>query len=245
MAGSRKPGPQCLYNDPVSIDDGTMCRAMSPRPGPLDAATTPTRTRLSGRPLHSEDRANSSAVSGFPGRFANGLMVYGRIIEPVPTAAGEINVALPREGTGFRSYKTQNTQYGYPQTVEFIMKLGAQWAKANPQGPRLLIGDLSIKGGGATPKQWGKPEAGYHKSHGSGLDFDVQVIRTDNIEDPRSVSVRDALYDRRRTQNLVNVVREVAGKCFGLILSADSQLKGIHVDDTHVYHLHVRLRKST
>src|SRR5882762_9667662 len=35
MAGSRKPGPQCSYNDPVVIDDGTMCRSPSPTPGPL------------------------------------------------------------------------------------------------------------------------------------------------------------------------------------------------------------------
>ena len=35
MAGSRKPGPQCSYNDPVLIDDGTMYRSPSPPPGPL------------------------------------------------------------------------------------------------------------------------------------------------------------------------------------------------------------------
>lgn len=39
MAGGRKPGPQCLYNDPVDIEDGTMCRASSPTPGPLGTAT--------------------------------------------------------------------------------------------------------------------------------------------------------------------------------------------------------------
>ena len=35
MAGSRKPGPQCSHNDRVNVDDGTMCRAQSPTPGPL------------------------------------------------------------------------------------------------------------------------------------------------------------------------------------------------------------------
>src|ERR1039457_4401938 len=35
MAGSRKPGPQCSYNDRVNVDDGTMCLAQSPTPGPL------------------------------------------------------------------------------------------------------------------------------------------------------------------------------------------------------------------
>jgi len=163
-------------------------------------------------------------------------------IKPAPGSAG-INVPLPRDGVGFKSYKTQKTQYGYPKTIKFIMNLGVKWANENPEGPRLLIGDLSIQGGGPTPKQWGNPSAGYHKSHGSGLDFDVQVIRSDSVENPRSVSIRDSLYDRKRTQDLVNMIRNVAGKDFGLILSGDTQLQGIHRDDSHIYHLHVRLKK--
>lgn len=35
MAGSRRPGPLGSYNDPLDVDDGTMCRALSPIPGPL------------------------------------------------------------------------------------------------------------------------------------------------------------------------------------------------------------------
>jgi hypothetical protein len=35
MAGSRRPGPQCAYGDPVNIEDGTMCRALSSAPGPV------------------------------------------------------------------------------------------------------------------------------------------------------------------------------------------------------------------
>ena len=35
MAGSNRPGPQCGYNVPEDIDDGTMCRAESPLPGPI------------------------------------------------------------------------------------------------------------------------------------------------------------------------------------------------------------------
>jgi murein endopeptidase len=129
--------------------------------------------------------------------------------------------------------------------VEFITKLGVAWNEQNPEGPRLLIGDLSIEGGGPTPKQWGNPARGYHKSHGSGLDFDVQVIRTDNEEKPRSVTVSHRLYDRARTQNLVNLIRQLAGAKFDLILSADEQLHGrnARVEPTHVYHLHVRLKK--
>ena len=38
MAGARKPGPQCSFNHPVNVDDGTTYRAVSLPPGPLGAA---------------------------------------------------------------------------------------------------------------------------------------------------------------------------------------------------------------
>jgi hypothetical protein len=163
------------------------------------------------------------------------------------TPVNGITTPLPRAGVGFKSYKPQETQYGYEKTVNFIQSLGVAWAKRNP-APRLLIGDLSIKGGGPTPKQWGKPEKGYHKSHGSGVDFDVQIIRSDNVEDPRSVTIGEPApagrYDRERTQVLVDLIREIAGKDFKLILSADAKLNGIHYEGTHRRHLHVRLNKD-
>jgi hypothetical protein len=41
MAGGRKPGPQLSQNDWVNIDDGTMCLAQSPMPGPLGSPSVP------------------------------------------------------------------------------------------------------------------------------------------------------------------------------------------------------------
>ena len=32
---SRTPGPQCIFDDPVNIHDGTLSRTESPKPGPL------------------------------------------------------------------------------------------------------------------------------------------------------------------------------------------------------------------
>jgi hypothetical protein len=34
MAGGRKPGPMCYAEEPVTVDDGTMCRVPTPPPGP-------------------------------------------------------------------------------------------------------------------------------------------------------------------------------------------------------------------
>jgi murein endopeptidase len=156
-----------------------------------------------------------------------------------------INTPLPREGTGFRAYKTVETEYGYPGTVEFVKTLGKAWAELYPDGPILQIGDLAVQGGGLTPKSWGHPNLGYHLSHGSGLDFDVQIIAKGNVpQKPRSVTTdkTPALYDRERTQQLVDLIQQLAQKRFDLILSADTKLVGITPEKNHNHHLHVRLK---
>src|ERR1017187_219257 len=38
MAGGKKPTPRCGYGDPEGVEDGTLCRSQSPRPGALGAA---------------------------------------------------------------------------------------------------------------------------------------------------------------------------------------------------------------
>jgi murein endopeptidase len=144
---------------------------------------------------------------------------------------------------GFKAYKTVETEYGYRSTIDFVIALGKEWAARHPK-PRLLIGDLAVQGGGLTPKRWGHPEGGFHKSHGSGLDFDVQIIRTNDVEKAREVSITGPRYDRVRTQELVNLVVETAGtKRFDLIITADDRIKApkrIH-DAGHVFHVHFRL----
>ena len=165
----------------------------------------------------------------------------------VPVTEGgnpDINTPLPREGTGFKAYKTVETEYGYQSTVDFVVALGKEWAARHPK-PCLLIGDLAVQGGGLTPKRWGHPEKGFHKSHGSGLDFDVQIIRTDDVEKPREVNISNSLYDRTRTQELVDLVAKMAGVHFDCIITADHQLVAstiIH-DAGHVFHVHFRLLK--
>jgi murein endopeptidase len=156
-----------------------------------------------------------------------------------------INVPLPREGTGFKAYKPVETEYGFSATVEFIKQLGAAWAKAYPEGPVLQIGDLAVEGGGKTPRCWGKPKLGYHKSHGSGRDFDVQIIATGNVpQKPRSIEVGDPTYDQDRTQELVDKIIKLADDKLDLILTADKKLvRGkVHKDVNHTHHLHVRLK---
>src|SRR5260370_42601375 len=42
MAGAKRPAPHCSNNNPVNVEDGTLCRASSPVPGPVGAAAADT-----------------------------------------------------------------------------------------------------------------------------------------------------------------------------------------------------------
>jgi len=35
MGKTRQPGPLCMVRNPVNINDGTLCRSLSPKPGPI------------------------------------------------------------------------------------------------------------------------------------------------------------------------------------------------------------------
>jgi murein endopeptidase len=124
--------------------------------------------------------------------------------------------------------------YGTRATVELIEEVGVSWHDRYPDGPVLLIGDISKKGGGRLPP---------HKSHDKGLDFDVQNIRTDSYDDQeRQAEVGKPLYDRARTQELVDIIRALAGGRLDFILSKDKGLTGIKRQEDHRFHLHVRVR---
>lgn len=161
-----------------------------------------------------------------------------------------IETSLPPFGLGFMSYKKTNaTQYGTASTIDFIIKLGQAWYFEHLAGPRLMIGDISIKGGGPCPN--GRKDASgnplHHKSHREGRDFDVQIIRADGLEKARSVTVanRSAIAP---TQQLIDAILAVSPGAVEMILTAGKQqFKRSHVvryDKDHIYHLHVRLRRE-
>lgn len=89
----------------------------------------------------------------------------------------------------------------------------------------------------------GYPNAkfGYHKSHRRGVDFDVQIIRTDDVEAARSAQVGQAKYDKTRTAELIQLFRELGD--VQMVLFADDSISGVRKDKHHTYHFHVRLNE--
>src|SRR4051794_32234168 len=96
-----------------------------------------------------------------------------------------VDTALPRQNAGLVSYQREPRQYGRAEIIRALQVIGAAWQRARPTGPRIGIGDISLRGGGPMPP---------HVSHQRGLDVDIRLVRADGREAP--VRYQDAAYSR-------------------------------------------------
>ncbi len=141
-----------------------------------------------------------------------------------------VNVQLPESGQSYYSYSAnREKQFGLAKTIEAIQAIGKAWYKKYPGGPLIGVGNISLKGGGLMPP---------HKSHQTGLDVDFRLLRKDGAR--IGVTFRDPAYSRKRTQELVNVIRANGVLQVKLILFNDPSVKGVEPWPRHDDHLHVR-----
>ncbi len=101
-----------------------------------------------------------------------GLPYQGRLIDGVQLPAESPlwttwDPALDRVPD--RDYR----RYGSAKLVHLLVSVAQAYHDANPNAPRLVIGDLSRRGGGPLDQ---------HESHQNGLDVDVYYPRTDGLE---------------------------------------------------------------
>ena len=170
---------------------------------------------------------------------AVGLPFNGRLIR---------GLELPASGVGFVSWDailhhSPNRgwrRFGTDRLIGFIEKLGAEWKRAHPTAPRLLVGDLSRTHGGPFGSSYGGLG---HGSHQNGLDADIYYPRRDGTE--RAVT-RVSQIDHRLAQDLVNrIVRRGVQYAFvgphtGLTGPHGVVIKLVNHDD----HVHVRIWRS-
>jgi murein endopeptidase len=167
---------------------------------------------------------------------AAGLPFRGRLIR---------GLQLPSAGIGFvtwdaiqrRSPNRGWRRFSTDRMINFVERLGAEWATAHPDAPRLLIGDLSRTHGGPFGARYGGLG---HGSHQNGLDVDIYYPRKDGRERAvRSVSQ----IDHSLAQDLVNrIVRRGVQYAFvgphtGLVGPKRVVIKLVHHDE----HVHVRI----
>jgi Penicillin-insensitive murein endopeptidase len=142
-----------------------------------------------------------------------------------------VDTPLPRENAGLVSYQREPRQYGRAEMIRALQAVGAAWKRAHPTGPRIGIGDISLRGGGPMPP---------HVSHQRGLDVDIRLVRADGREAP--VRYQDAGYSRALTQQLVNIIRTNPVLPVEFILFNDPAVTGVKKWKGHDNHLHVRFR---
>jgi murein endopeptidase len=120
--------------------------------------------------------------------------------------------------------------YGNERTIRKIISVAKAYRAANPRVPRLVIGDISRRGGGRMDE---------HVSHQNGFDVDIYYPRRDGkLRAPRT---RDDI-ERRLAQDLVD--RFVAAGAQMIFVGYSTGLHGpagvVIPYPNHEYHMHVR-----
>jgi len=150
-----------------------------------------------------------------------------------------VNAQLPSSGPGYSAYYQAGKsglpddppgyhRYAIPEVIQAIQLIAAQWQRQHPQGPRMGIGDISLLGGGPTPR---------HGAHQRGLEVDIRLPRSDGRE--IGATYRDPNYSRGLTQELVNLIRGNPVLSVRVILFNDPEVRGVAPYAGHDNHLHV------
>jgi murein endopeptidase len=174
-----------------------------------------------------EIRWRDSRALGVPG---GGLLVRGVRLPPQGRTWFTWDPVLRRMPN--RAWR----RWGTDELVRLVLRVAREFAEANPDAPRLGIGDLS------------RPRGGYfgpvHATHQNGLDADVYYPRLDRRErPPRRVSE----VDLRLSQELVD--RFIAAGATVIYVGPNTPLTGppsiVKPLWNHDNHLHVRIGSGT
>jgi penicillin-insensitive murein endopeptidase len=121
--------------------------------------------------------------------------------------------------------------YGNEHTIRTVLSVVKAYRAAHPDAPRVVVGDISYKGGG--------PMDDEHVSHQNGLDVDIYYPRTDRqLREP----LEPDQIDQRLAQDLVD--RFVAAGAQLVLVGPSTGLTGpsgvVIPYANHDNHMHVR-----
>lgn len=160
------------------------------------------------------------------------------VIEPVvkvvqPADATVVRTApdaqLPESGPGFHGYYPASKRWGLPETVQAIRTVAGVWNEWHPQGPRIGVGDISLKGGG---------NISGHASHEKGIDVDVRPVRNDGKEE--RVIYTDPAYSHTLTEELIDLFRANGILPVELVFFNDMTIAGTRWLKNHHNYFHLR-----
>lgn len=169
----------------------------------------------------------------------------------LPDANGKYPPGLAAYGRGKSS---PDTHQNFTREVrDALIAIGAEWARRHPNGPRIMLGEGSIVGGGP---HWP------HKSHQTGFDVDVLIGRKDRKEgldvlDAASgrserVTIDHPQYSAETTAEMIDVIALTSSVPINRIFFADP--KGVRkhttvdvnvqLEGSHRKHFHVRFEST-
>ncbi|HEX6183302.1 MAG TPA: penicillin-insensitive murein endopeptidase, partial [Pyrinomonadaceae bacterium] len=110
-----------------------------------------------------------------------------------------ITTQLAAEGPGYLLFNRQTENaYGRPELVAFIKTVAAEWARRHPD-LKLVVSDLSLRGGGPFPSHGG--------DHQDGRDVDIWPLTNNGQPEPTNIYAPN--YSRELTTELIQLIRRV------------------------------------
>jgi len=145
---------------------------------------------------------------------------------------------LPLEGPGWVTWNPvadtvpnePRRLYGHERTIRTVVSVIAAYRAANPDAPRVLVGDISFRGGG--PME-------LHRSHQNGLDVDVYYPRLDRrLRAPRANSQIDRGLAQELLDRFVGAGAQIVFVGYSTGLRGSSEV--VVPYPNHEDHMHVR-----
>ncbi len=170
--------------------------------GQLDATYTGSLAFDADEPIPCDNPA-------FIGRMLMGLVNFvfsearAQTSAPITTQLPELTPGITGYGIDYPSEYADESgdvsyrigQYGTTKTIEDVVELGQRWNMKYPNGPRILVGDISLENGADTP---------FHNTHENGRMLDIRPIRNDGGSG--GLTWKSMTYDQEKTKELITEI---------------------------------------
>jgi hypothetical protein len=217
LGGAR--GSEPLQEDPPSQTLRTG--------GPREAVTKPAQ------PARTKTDATRPPAIAWKRATSHGLPYAGRL---------SFGTRLPAEGPDWITWNPVADRvpnrpwrlFGHERTIRAIVAVAAAYRAANPAAARVVVGDVSFRGGG--PME-------LHRSHQNGLDVDVYYPRRDGRE---RAPVAAEQIDRALAQDLLERFLAAGAQVVfvGYSTGLEGQSEVVVPYPNHGDHMHVRFGRS-
>jgi tetratricopeptide (TPR) repeat protein len=117
---------------------------------------------------------------------------------PNPGNDPEIVTQLAPDGQGYVVFKP-DAAYGRPELIGLLQKVAAQWAARHP-GQKLVVADMSLRGGGPFPAHGG--------DHQDGREADIWPATNNGEAEPTNIYAPN--YSRDLTVELINLIKQTS-----------------------------------